>query len=319
MSHKIGRRDFLRAGTTSVSLGVLGGCLVEEKVETLGVPVPPDTEGPAKARARLSVPEDVPLEQGRLIRMHRELARAIRKPAKELRWNMVINTNQCIGCHACEVACIAENVSPPGVTLRKVFSVEYGIFPDVKRTFMPSNCMHCHNPPCVEAAPKGGMERRPDGIVMIHPSRFKDRTAVDAVIKACPYKNAIFYDDGSYFTLDVGDKDNNGPLQPYEKALNYQYESVNKRKKLVGRPRKCDFCLHRLQNGMLPACVATCIGGAMHFGDGNDPDSLVSELLRTHQVVKLNPSFGTEPSVVYIAPKVPGMMGDITSCKPCHR
>lgn len=317
MGHKIGRRDFLRAGTAGIPLGLLGGCIIEKTAETPGLYL--DAEAPPASRPRLSVPKEVPPGNGRLIRMHQELAQAVRRPVEEVRWKMVINTNQCIGCHACEVACIAENVSPPGVTLRRVFPMGYGTFPNVKRVFAPTNCMHCNNPPCIEAAPKGGMERRPDGIVMIYPSRFKDRAAVDAVMKACPYKNAIFYDDGTYFTLGVGDTEKKDSLQPYEKALNYQYGSVNKRKRLVGLPRKCDFCLHRLQNGMLPACVTTCVGGAMHFGDGNDPNSLVSELMRTNKVIEINGFLGTEPNVVYIAPEVPGVIEGLKSCMACHR
>ncbi|MFQ5956571.1 MAG: 4Fe-4S dicluster domain-containing protein [Candidatus Brocadiales bacterium] len=314
MTRKIGRREFLRAGAAGISLGVLSGCVAEETVEIPEEPA--GTEGPSRPRAKISAPKDVPPGQGRPTRMHLELARAIKKPAEELRWKMVINTNQCIGCYACEVACISENVSPPGVTIRKVLRKEYGTFPNVKRIFTPSNCMQCNNPPCVEAAPKRGMERRPDGIVMIHPTRFKDKAEVDAVTEACPYKNAIFYDDGSYFTSGLGGTES---PQPYEKADNYQYGSVNRRKKLIGRPRKCDFCIHRLLNGMLPACVTTCVGGAMHFGDGNDPDSLVSELISTKAVAELNGHLGTEPNVVYIAPEVPGVMAGLKSCIPCHR
>lgn len=317
MARKIGRRDFLRAGAAGISLGVLARCAAEEKIEVSREPV--EGEGPARPGPKIYMPENVPPGQGRVTRMHFDLARAIKKPPEEVQWKMVINTNQCTGCYACEVACISENVSPPGVTIRRVFSTEYGTFPNVSRIFMPSNCMHCNNPPCVEAAPKRGMERRPDGIVMINPSRFKDRAEVDAVIEACPYKNAIFYDDGSYFTSGAEGMDGAGSPQPYENARNYQYGSVNKRKKLIGRPRKCDFCIHRLRNGMLPACVTTCIGGAMHFGDGNDPDSLVSELMSTNRVAEIDGSLATEPNVVYIAPEVPDTMAGIKSCVLCHK
>src|SRR3990167_6795197 len=189
MTGRVGRRGFLKAGVAGISLGVLGGCVEKEKAfEIAKKPV----EGVPKTEPELFVSENVPPGQGALTLMHVELARAIKKPAEELRWKMVININRCIGCYACEVACISENVSPPGATLRKVFVTEYGTFPNVKRTFMPSNCMQCNNPPCVEAAPMGGMRRRSDGIVMIYPKKFKNKEEVDAVIKACPYKNAVF-------------------------------------------------------------------------------------------------------------------------------
>lgn len=361
---KVGRRDFLKKGAAGVSLAVLSGCPKKEKAfvtreesdDAAGKPHAPPPE--------LSMPENIPPGQGTLTRMHLDLKRAMKKRTEELRWKMVINTNQCIGCYACEVACISENVSPPGVTLRKVFRVDSGTYPDVTRTFMPSNCMQCNNPPCVKAAPRGGLERRPDGIVALNPLKFKDKAQVDAVIEACPYENAIFYDDGSYFTLDVGAAEGNegnegkeGPLQPYEEEINFQYGTDLKRKDLIGRPRKCDFCLHRLRSGMLPACVSTCVGGAMYFGDGNDPNSLVSELMRDNRVgllakpadtgssptpgtaaptttatatsagtggvagvADVAAAQGTDPNVVYIVPEIPGeAMSGLKSCTPCHK
>lgn len=358
---KVGRRDFLKTGAAGISLGVLSGCVKEEKAFV----APREPHGAATGKPPapppgLSMPENVPPGQGTLTRMHLDLARAAKKQTEELRWKMVINTNLCIGCYACEVACISENVSPPGVTLRKVFVADNGTFPDVTRTFMPSNCMQCNNPPCVEAAPKGGLKRRPDGIVALNPLKFKDKAQVDAVIEACPYENAIFYDDGSYFTLDTGAVEGETrPPQPYEDEINFQYGTDLRRKKLIGRPRKCDFCLHRLRIGMLPACVSTCVGGAMYFGDGNDPGSLVSELIRSNKVgqmadpVATGPSAGaaspsdsgstagsgpsadsgpsagtadvpaaqgTDPNVLYIAPEIPGQIkSGLKSCMPCHK
>jgi molybdopterin-containing oxidoreductase family iron-sulfur binding subunit len=42
--------------------------------------------------------------------------------------------------------------------------------------------------------------------------------------------------------------------------------------------RKCTFCSHLLDVGVLPACVTSCLGGAMYFGDANNKTSLVSEI-----------------------------------------
>jgi molybdopterin-containing oxidoreductase family iron-sulfur binding subunit len=65
--------------------------------------------------------------------------------------------------------------------------------------------------------------------------------------------------------------------------------------------RKCQFCIHRLDAGMLPACVTTCIGGATYFGDKNDPDSMVSELIGSPRVMRLKEEQGTDPKVYYLA------------------
>jgi molybdopterin-containing oxidoreductase family iron-sulfur binding subunit len=68
----------------------------------------------------------------------------------------------------------------------------------------------------------------------------------------------------------------------------------------VGNARKCQFCIHRLEAGMLPACVTTCVGGATFFGDKNDPESLVSELIGTERVMRLKEEHGTNPKVYYL-------------------
>src|SRR3989304_4067811 len=64
--------------------------------------------------------------------------------------------------------------------------------------------------------------------------------------------------------------------------------------------RKCHFCLHRLNAGMVPACVTTCTGRAMYFGDLNDPQSLVAELLKNKPSYRVNESLGTKPRVYYL-------------------
>jgi molybdopterin-containing oxidoreductase family iron-sulfur binding subunit len=51
---------------------------------------------------------------------------------------------------------------------------------------------------------------------------------------------------------------------------------------------------------MLPACVTTCVGGATYFGDKNDPESLVSELIASQRVMRLKEEQGTNPKVYYL-------------------
>ena len=89
----------------------------------------------------------------------------------------------------------------------------------------------------------------------------------------------------------------------YERQADFEYGLTRTRegeKSPIGNVRKCHFCLHRLKEGMLPACTATCIGRATLFGDATDPDSLVAEMIAKPNVMRLKEELGTEPRVYYL-------------------
>jgi molybdopterin-containing oxidoreductase family iron-sulfur binding subunit len=248
-----------------------------------------------------------------LLRMQQDVKRALTKPVANRSWVMVIDARRCVGCRACVVSCKAENVTPPGVSYRTVPEIETGRYPNVNRIFMPTNCMQCDNPRCATAAPPGAITKRADGIVAIDYAKFTSRQAFETARAACPY-SALSFDEGTFYTSQTP-----GSLQPYEAREFYEYDAKYKRtggQMPVGSARKCHFCLHRLDAGMLPACVSTCIGGAMYFGDKNDPQSLVSELLATHKLIRINESEGTQPRVYYIEDEIPNVRQ--TACNICH-
>jgi len=176
------------------------------------------------------------------------------------RYGMVIDTRRCTGCHACSVACKAEFEVPLGETRSWVEYIEKGHYPAVSRSFLPRLCNQCDEPGCVDVCPTGATYQRADGIV-----------AVDAdscigckyCMQACPY-GARYIDPVS------------------------------------GTAKKCDFCMHRVDQGLVPACVNTCVGKARIFGDLNDPDSEISRLLAKESVTVLRPEMGTKPAVFYI-------------------
>lgn len=254
-----------------------------------------------RTEAQAQEPEDA------LEAMLADLNRALAKPVERRSWAMVIDTRKCIGCQACVVACIAENTLPPGVTYRRVPEIELGEYPDVERIFMPTNCMQCETPPCKDAAPEGAITQRPDGIVEFHYEMLRDPAVARAVAEACPY-NAVSYDEGSSWTEGTPSG------QPYETldAPEYGKDWERENGGLPARSaRKCHFCLHRLEQGRLPACVTTCVGRAMYFGDVADSDSTVSRLVRSEPGLRQKGGLGTGPRVVHLA-------SDPATCQACH-
>jgi len=63
---------------------------------------------------------------------------------------------------------------------------------------------------------------------------------------------------------------------------------------------KCTFCIHRVREGKLPACVGICPTYALTFGDINDPDSEISEVLRRRQHKTLRTALGLQPNVFFL-------------------
>jgi tetrathionate reductase subunit B len=191
--------------------------------------------------------------------------------AGKKRLAMVIDLDRCVGCQACTVACKAEHGVRLGVFRAWVSQKETGKYPAVKRHYLPRLCNHCENPACEKVCPTGATFKRDDGIVAIdHEKCIGCRHCMGA----CPY-NARYYNP-----------DRNPSEEQFPAGTH-------------GTVDKCDFCLHRVDNGVVPACVNTCPSGARIFGDLNDPDSEVSKLISIEEVLTLLPQFGTGPSVFY--------------------
>ena len=83
------------------------------------------------------------------------------------------------------------------------------------------------------------------------------------------------------------------------KACPYDARFYNEEK---GVADKCNGCYTRVDQGELPACVATCVGGARLFGDFNDPDSVVNTAMKGRATYRLINEIDTQPNVVYLEP-----------------
>ncbi len=176
-----------------------------------------------------------------------------------LLWAKVIDHTRCIGCHACTTACKSENEVPLSVTRTYVKYVDVGAFPQGRRSYQVTRCNQCEDAPCVAACPTAAMYRRPDGIVDFDKSIC---IGCKACIAACPY-DAIF-------------------INPDDHSA-----------------EKCNFCAHRLDVGLEPACVVVCPTQALMVGDMNDPRSGVSQIIHRDAVAVRRPEKETRPKVFY--------------------
>jgi len=153
--------------------------------------------------------------------------------------------------------------------------------------------MQCHEPPCVPVCPVSSTYKRPDGIVEID---YEGCIGCGLCVVACPYE-ARALDNGDFYT------DGTPGRQAYEAEPTYEYAREWRRDGTsppVAKARKCHFCIHRLEAGMLPACVATCICNGVYFGDLGDPASVIREFASKPNVTRLREDFGTKPQVFYL-------------------
>jgi tetrathionate reductase subunit B len=191
---------------------------------------------------------------------------------QEVRYAMVIDTRRCSGCQACSIACKTEFEVPVGGFRSWVEHVEVGKYPNVERRMLPRLCNHCSEPPCVEncpTTPKATFKREEDGVVVV------DNDLCNGCAKCvedCPY-DARF-------------------MNPFK--------GNPAKHKGRGVADKCDFCLHRVSQGVAPSCVNTCPGKARIFGDLNDPTSEVAKLVEEFDTTVLLRGKKTKPSVFYI-------------------
>lgn len=99
--------------------------------------------------------------------------------------SLIFFKRDCMGCHACEVACKQEHGLGAGPRLVRV--IEHA--PD----FTPIYCRHCADAPCAKACTVDAISRNGRGIVLINDDLC---IGCKACVEACPFGAMQFDDDG---------------------------------------------------------------------------------------------------------------------------
>jgi anaerobic dimethyl sulfoxide reductase subunit B (iron-sulfur subunit) len=166
-------------------------------------------------------------------------------------YGFYVNTDRCVQCHACEVACKAWNSVDLGVRWRRVAEFWGGEFPNITNQTVSFSCMHCEQADCVQACPSGALSKRDqDGIVTVDQNKC---TACRSCTEACPF--------------DVPQYGKSGIMQ------------------------KCHMCHKRIEHYQQPLCVETCPGEALKFGTMEDLIEMAAKKSGSRLGGKTVPSF----------------------------
>jgi molybdopterin-containing oxidoreductase family iron-sulfur binding subunit len=196
-----------------------------------------------------------------------------------VRWGLLIDTNKCDQeCTACVGACKEEmgliGHDRPATDAQYIRKVELA---DPKTGFtrsLPMMCQHCSNPPCADVCPTGASFKRADGIVLV------DRHVCIGCrycMMACPYKARSFAHE---------EQTDQSPNNPRGK----------------GCVEACTLCAHRVDAGIVPACVEACHSkgrGAMLFGDLLNPEHAITQVVAQYPTSQIRADLRTDPGVRY--------------------
>ena len=170
----------------------------------------------------------------------------------------LVDTTTCIGCKACEVACLEWN----GYSFREtVFQNSYQTMPETAWNYWnlikfdeheradgtmmllmrKDQCMHCADPGCLAACPAdGAIVQYTNGIV-----DFQQDHCIGCgyCVSGCPF-------------------------------------NIPKFNQHTKKMFKCTMCSDRVNEGLEPACIKACPTGCLHFGTKEDMKELAETRAR---------------------------------------
>jgi molybdopterin-containing oxidoreductase family iron-sulfur binding subunit len=221
---------------------------------------------------------------------------------------MIIDLRKCDGCQSqdsppkCAEGCIQGHFVPEPMQWIEVYEHQLaGDAHEHERThgkqgigvegsfFVPTPCMQCQNPPCVNVCPVGATWSTPEGVVLIDQDRC---IGCRMCMAACPYERR-------FFTWGQ-------PAIPPE-ALFVERNPTHQIPLEKGVVAKCDFCPEMLRAGRLPFCAQGCPQNAIYFGDFEEDRATngaevvkISNFLKKHPNYRMKEELGTRPRVYYI-------------------
>jgi len=241
-------------------------------------------------------------------------------------WAMHVDLTACIGCAACEVACVAENNVPivgkyevwrhHEMKWLRIDRYFYGDVENPRAVYQPMMCQHCDNAPCENVCPVNASQHSNEGLnQMIYNRCIGTRYCANN----CPYKVRRF----NWLDYTTGDLFSSNEPSVQEEEMAFGADNLTR---MVLNPdvtvrsrgviEKCSFCTQRLQEGKLAAkiekrrlrdsdvrtaCQTACPTGAITFGDRNIKGGDVSTKIRNPLNYLALEEVNTQPGVFYAA------------------
>ena len=240
-------------------------------------------------------------------------------------WGMNVDLSACIGCGACQVACVAENNVPMvgkhevsihhEMTWIRIDRYFYGDVENPNVVYQPMMCQHCDNAPCENVCPVAATNHSSEGLNQMTYNRC---IGTRYCANNCPYKvrrfNWLDYTTADLFAWNEPGMGIGGETPYYADNLTRMVLNPDVTVRSRGVIEKCSFCVQRIQEAKLTAkiekrilrdgdlkvaCQTACPTGAITFGDMNDKNSAISRELAADRTYKVLEEVNTASSVGY--------------------
>jgi MoCo/4Fe-4S cofactor protein with predicted Tat translocation signal len=241
-------------------------------------------------------------------------------------WAMHVDLSACIGCGACQVACLAENNVPVvgkrevarhhEMTWLRIDRYYYGDYENPKAVYQPMMCQHCDNAPCENVCPVAATNHSSEGLNQMTYNRC---IGTRYCANNCPYKvrrfNWLDYTTADLFGMNepqVANEDMPFGADNLTRMVLNPDVTVRSR----GVIEKCSFCVQRIQQGKLTAksemrslrdadvrtaCQTACPTGAIVFGDRNNKEGDIAARLENPLNYLVLEEVNTRSGVFYAA------------------